>query len=130
MELGWRWKRPVYCAVFALCLLTLASSAGAQGNETITFKSFRSTRHLAGDVTYTDGAVVPGAIVADCDSTYGRVLASAKTDASGHFSFAHARMGSKHYLKVDFPAFQEVHMPAKIWPFAKAGLHIRLSPGT
>ena len=63
MELGWKLKRPAYYAAFAFFLLTLAVSTRAQGNMTITFKSSRSIRHLAGVVTYTDGTVIPGAVV-------------------------------------------------------------------
>jgi hypothetical protein len=130
MEFGWRLQRPPYYPAFIFFLLTLAVLARAQGNETITFKSARSIRHLTGVITYTDGTVIPGVIVADCDLTYDRVLASTKTDASGNFSFPHTKLGSKHYLKIDFPAYQKVHMPVKIWPFAKARLRIRLTPGT
>ncbi len=130
MELGWKLKRPAYYAAFAFFLLTLAVSTRAQGNMTITFKSSRSIRHLAGVVTYTDGTVIPGAVVADCDPAYSRVRASTKTDTSGYFSFPHAKLGSKHYLKIDFPAYQEMRMPVKIWPFAKAELRIWLTPGT
>ncbi len=130
MELGWKLQRHEYRAAFAFFLSTLAISARAQGNETITFKSARNIRHLTGVVTYTDGAAVPGAVVVDCDSSYNRVLTSTKTDASGHFSLPHAKLGSKHYLKIDFPAFQEVHMPVRICPLAKAGLRIWLTPGT
>ena len=127
----WNRLRHIVSIACAISLFALATSSFAQGNMTITFKPFRNVRHLAETVTFGIGEpVVPGAIVADCDSTYGRVLASTKTDAGGHFSFLHAKLGSKHYIKIDFPAFQEVHMPVKIWPFAKAELRVWLSPGT
>jgi hypothetical protein len=129
MELGWKLQRPGYFAAFVICLLMSAAPAFTQGNMTITFKASRSVRHLAGVVTYNDGTVVPGVIVAESDSTYSRVLESMKTDANGHFSFPHASLGSKHYLKIDLPAFQEEHLPVKIWPFAKAELRIKLMPG-
>jgi hypothetical protein len=103
--------------------------ACAQANMTIEYR-LKNIRHLAGIVTYTDGAIVPGAIVADCDSTYKHVLASTKTDANGRFSFSHAKLGSRHYIKVDYPNFNEVHMPVKIWPFAKADLKVSLYPRT
>jgi hypothetical protein len=117
-----------YAAVF-IFLLALAASAYAQGNMTIDFKT-RSVRNLAGVVAYTDGTVISGAIVADCDSTFGHVLASTKTDATGHFTFPHAIQGSRHYLKIDFRNYQEVHMPVKISPFSKSELRIWLTPGT
>ena len=96
---------------------------------TIEYKP-RNIRHLAGVVTDVSGAVIPGAVIADCDATYRRVLASTKTDSNGRFNFEHVSLGSRHYLKVDYPNSDEVHMPVKIWPFAGASLHIQLHVGT
>jgi hypothetical protein len=113
----------------AVLLLALTASSCAQGNQTIAFKT-KSVRHLAGIVTYTDGAVVRGAIVSDCDPTYGHILASAKTGIDGRFFLPHARLGSKHFLKVDYPNFDEVHMPVRVSLFASNSVLIRLHVGT
>ena len=132
MEAGRKTQRIAYRAIraiFPFVVLALTIPACAQGNMTIEFRS-RDIRNLAGVVTFSDRAVVAGAIVADCDSTYTRVLASTKTDATGRFSLPNAMLGSKHFLKVDFPNFQEVHMPVRISPTAKAELRISLTPGT
>jgi hypothetical protein len=81
-------------------------------------------------VTFPDGSPAAGAVISDCDPAYKRILEATKTDSNGRFSFPNAKLGSKHYIKVRFPACQELHLPVKIWPFAKADLSIKLINST
>ena len=128
-ELGWIVKRAAFCIAFAIYLFAAPTCARAQGNMTIEYK-VRDARELAGLVIDSRGAAVPGALVADCDPKYRHVLASTKTDRKGRFTFPQAEPGSKHYLKVDSPGFDEVHAPVRIWPSAKSEISVTLHVGT
>ncbi len=89
-------------------------------------------RHLAGIITDMTGKPVPGEVIEDCDSTFTKVYASTKSDEQGNFSFARAKLGSTHYLRMDFYelnrelVFDPMHLTIKIRLFAKTKVFIKL----
>jgi hypothetical protein len=90
------------------------------------------SRHLAGIITDMTGKPVPGEVIEDCDSTFTKVYAATKSDEQGNFSFAHAKLGSTHYLRMDFYelnrelVFDPMHLTIKIRLFAKTKVFIKL----
>jgi hypothetical protein len=112
-------------AVFAFAL-----SAWAQ-TQTHTMVGIHA-RHLAGIVTTMLGEPVPGEVIEDCDATFSHVYSSTKSDAQGRFSFAHARLGSTHYLRTGIyelsreEVFDAMHLTVRIRLFARAKVYIKL----
>jgi uncharacterized protein YfaS (alpha-2-macroglobulin family) len=109
-------------------LLLCALSAQAQW-ELITLEGV-SARHLAGFVTDSTGAPVSGVAIEDCDPSYKQVLASATTDANGHFDFPKTKMGTTHYLHLESRGFDPMRIPVKLRRFSKANLKIQLYPAS
>jgi hypothetical protein len=78
------------------------------------------------------GKPIPGEIIEDCDSTFTHVYSSTKSDEQGRFSFAYARLGSMHYLRMDQfelnreAVFDAMHLTVQIRLFTQSRLHIRL----
>jgi hypothetical protein len=122
--------KTVMLLCFVLFLLAFALPAGAQ-METVSMFGLKA-RHLSGTVTTVMGKPVPGEVIEDCDSTFTHVYSSTKSDAQGRFSFAHARFGSTHYLRMgEFElnraaVFNPMHLKVRIRLFARAKLQIRL----
>ena len=145
--------------VIQLCLVVVfiayAIPARAQYALVEFVHPFRA-HHLAGFVVDSRGAPVPGVLIEDCIQTFGQVrlpgnaeppvfkkkmsldchsepkhvLASATTDAKGHFMFPHTNMGTTHYLYLTAYGFDPEQITVKLRRFAKRNLRIRLIVAT
>jgi hypothetical protein len=145
--------------VMQLCLVVvfLACAIPAwAGYELIEIVRPLRAHHLAGLVVDLRGAPVPGALIEDCVQTFGQVrlpgdaeppvfekdisldchlepkhvLASATTDADGHFMFPHTKMGTTHYLYVTAHGFDPEQITVKLRRFAKENLRIQIKVAT
>jgi len=116
---------------FGLVVTLLTFAQPARANQTISIVGLH-TRHLSGVVTDMMGKPIPGEIIEDCDSTFTHVYSSTKSDEQGRFSFAYARLGSMHYLRMDQfelnreAVFDAMHLTVQIRLFTQSRLHIRL----
>ncbi len=116
-------------AVLLGLMLLSFSTCWPQGNETVMLPPAH-VRHLAGLVTDRAGAVIPSAVVEDCDATFAKVLASTRTDTNGRFQFLGATRGSTHYLRVRYPGFDLARVKVSVRTFSLGHLVIRLAVGT
>jgi len=100
------------------------------GNELIVIERPFHARALAGVVVDWNGAPVPGVTIEDCDPAFDRVLASTTTDASGHFAFPEAKIGTTHYLRLKSNGFNQMHIAAELRHLAKGAVRVRLVVAT
>jgi hypothetical protein len=117
------------CCLVLFAFLLLERPAHSQGNQTVEM-SPEKVRHLTGVVTDMNGDAVFGATVEDRDSTFGKILATRRTDENGRFSFPKAKRGTRHYLEVISPGFNLTRIPVTLDRDGEDQLRIRLAVGT
>ena len=113
------------------CLLLLAVSPHPQAQLVlITFDHPFQAQKLAGVTVDSSGESVMGVLIEDCDSTFKKVRASARTDEDGHFAFRKWKAGTTHYLRVSRDGFDPMRMIVQLKPSASAELTIQLQIAT
>jgi hypothetical protein len=100
------------------------------GVELLILEKPMQAEKLAGVVVDSTGAPVSGVTIEDCNSAFDRVLQSTTTDATGHFAFPAAKIGTTHHLHVQMNGFDPMHITVIMKRPARAKLHIRLYVAT
>jgi hypothetical protein len=138
-----------------LCFCWLfAAPASAQLELVVIEKPF-AARTLSGIVVDSTGAAVSGVVVEQCDVLFNpikarnaegeptgevlpgdcsqepsHVVASAKTDEKGHFSFPSAKTGRTYYLHLSCPGFDPMQIAVKLRFYSRSGVRIKLRVAT
>jgi hypothetical protein len=111
-------------------LLVFALPARAQGYALIVIEHPFRAHQLAGIVVDPSGASVSGVVVEDCNPAFDHVLTSTTTDANGYFAFPQAKIGTTHYLHMQFNGFNPMRITVVLRRFAKPRLQIKLHIAT
>jgi hypothetical protein len=143
---------PVMSAAFAV--LAFARVAPAQ-LALITVERPFHARALAGVVVDETGSPIPRVVVEECDASFSprpvqdpgeklspttmlwncdtnpnHIIASTTTDASGHFSFPHAKRAKAHYLHLSLSGFDPMQVIVKVGRFARSEPQIKMTVAT
>jgi|GEM_PF-2396672 len=71
-----------------------------EGVEQVHAKKLNGSVHMA-----MAGSPLALVLIEECDSTFGKVLASTRTDHYGNFELKPGRRGKVHYLRLSAPGF-------------------------
>ena len=110
-----------FAAPSAARLLPVLEVQEDEGAVQVQAKKLNGSVHMA-----LAGSPLALVLIEECDSTFDRVLASARTDHYGNFDLKPGRRGNVHYLRLSAPGFATREYEVTLAPDAPDSLKLEL----